>query len=418
MTVEGTRTVGVGRAGGSARQSIQDLLAAARLALDTDLAFLSHIADGEQEFEYVVNPGAAMALDPGTRVPEAAGYCSVMLRGEIPNAVPDVRHHEALGAMEVTSALGVGAYCGVPVRLPDGSLYGTLCALDGEARPDLTGDQVAVLSVISALLGQQLQQLQVEQGQAVAERTSMLELLGADRSRVVVQPIVDVTTRRPVGFEALMRFTDGDGRPRQPDVVFAEATPLGLGPTFELAAASAAIALLPQLPAEAYLSVNLSAATLCDDRCADVLAAAPASRVVLELTEHDAIDDYDRIVCLLHELRGRGFRLAVDDVGAGVSSLRHILRLSPDVIKLDVSLTSSLDKHPARRALGAGFVSFARELGASLVAEGVETQREHAALVDLGIHLMQGFLLGRPAPVEAVGCAPALGQSRDEGAWS
>ena len=115
----------------------------------------------------------------------------------------------------------------------------------------------------------------------------------------------------------------------------------------------------------------------------------------------DAIEDYDKIVGVLRKVRGSGIRLAIDDVGAGFSSLQHILRLNPDVIKLDVSLTRSVDADPARRALAAGFVSFARELGSSLVAEGVETQQECYALLGLGVPLMQGYLLGRPGPAPA-----------------
>lgn len=384
-----------------ARRSIQDLLTAAQTVLGMDLAFLSHIQDGTQHFEYVANPGGLLSLEAGARVPVEDAYCAVMLRGDIPNAVADVRGHEVLGAMAVTSDLGVGAYCGVPVRLPDGTLYGTLCGLDGDARPELSADQVAVLSVISSLLGQQLEQLRDEEQAADAARGELLELLEGDRSRTVVQPIVAEDGRTAVGFEALTRFTGADGQPQRPDHVFGQADRLGLGVRFELAAAEAAIALLPQLPESAYLSVNLSATTLCDDRCMRVLAAAPPQRLVLELTEHDAIEDYALIVDVLRDLRRSGVRLAVDDVGAGFSSLQHILKLNPDVIKLDISLTRSIDADPARRALTAGFVSFARELGASLVAEGVETQQECDALLDLGVGMMQGYLLGRPGPAEA-----------------
>lgn len=361
-----------------------------------DLAFLSHIDDGIQEFQFVANPASALQLEAGDRLPANETYCAVMLRGEIPNMVLDLARHEVLGPMAITSGLGVGAYCGVPVRLPDGSLYGTLCGVDGAARPDLTADQVTVLKVISSVLGQQLEQLQLEQQSAAAERREMLELLSADRSRIVVQPIVDVVAGRPVGFEALSRFTGPDGRPQRPDLVFARAAELGLGPQFELAAVEAAIAVLQHLPETAYLSLNLSTATLSDERCAEALSAAPPERLVIELTEHDAVEDYDMIVDTLCHLRREGIRLAVDDVGAGFSSLQHILRLNPDVVKLDISLTRSIHADPARRALGSGFVSFARELGASLVAEGVETEQERDALLGLGVHLMQGYLLGRP----------------------
>ena len=303
--------------------------------------------------------------------------------------------------MPVTADLGVGAYCGVPVLLPDGSLYGTLCGLDGDARPDLTADQVMVLSVIASLLGQQLAELGAEKQAAAAERTELLELLHGSRLAIVGQPIVDVRTGTRPGFEALSRFTDRAGQPCRPDVVFAEATRLALGPTFELAAVTAALEFLPRLPDTAYLSVNLSAATLCTQQCQEVLAPAPLPRLVLELTEHEAVQDYGQLAGAMAELRRAGLRLAVDDVGAGFSSLQHILRLNPDVIKLDISLTRTIGADPARRALAAGFAGLARELGSALVAEGVETEQERDTLLALDVYLMQGFLLGRPAPIDA-----------------
>lgn len=382
-----------------ARRSIEDLLQAARVALDMDLSFLSHIEDGEQEFEVVANPAGRIALPAGTRVAAMESYCSVMLRGDVPNVVADVRADAHLGPMDVTQALGIGAYCGVPVRLPDGSLYGTLCGLDAHTRPDLTADQVTVLNVIATLLGQQLQRLRAEQQAAEAARDELLSLLAPGSLRIVVQPIVDVRVGRPCGFEALSRFTGPDGGSRRPDHVFAEAARQGLGQRFEVAASSSALGLLPELPGDAYLSVNLSAARLSEPECLELLRGAEAGRVVLELTEHEAVDDYDEVVDVLADLRACGLRLAIDDVGAGFSSLRHILRLRPDVIKLDISLTRSLDADPARRALVAAFVAFSAEIDASLVAEGVETAQERAALEELGVHLMQGYLLGRPAPV-------------------
>ncbi len=256
-----------------------------------------------------------------------------------------------------------------------------------------------MLNVISALLGQQLGELQESQREAEAGRQALLCLLEPGRLAIVVQPIADVWTGRAVGYEALSRFHRPDGCPARPDLVFAEAAGLGLAAVFERAALRAAIRLLPHLPTEAYLSVNLSAAIVTDPGCAELLAAAPLSRLVLELTEHDAVEDYAGVVGVLGELRQAGLRLAIDDVGAGFSSLRHILRLAPDVIKLDVSLSRSVDADPARRALVAALVGFARQLGVTLVAEGVETAREQEELHDLGVRFMQGYLLGRPAPL-------------------
>lgn len=123
--------------------------------------------------------------------------------------------------------------------------------------------------------------------------------------------------------------------------------------------------------------------------------------IVLEITEHSTVQDYDKLEYTLRPLRARGMRLAVDDAGAGHSSFRHILRLQPEYIKLDISLTRNIDADPARRALAAALIGFASETGSELIAEGVETEAELATLRALGIHKAQGYLLGRPGTFEA-----------------
>jgi EAL domain-containing protein (putative c-di-GMP-specific phosphodiesterase class I) len=99
-------------------------------------------------------------------------------------------------------------------------------------------------------------------------------------------------------------------------------------------------------------------------------------------------------------LRERGVRLAIDDAGAGYSSLRHILQLRPDLIKLDMSLTRNICIDPARKALAAAMVNFARDTGSQIIAEGVETASEFATLRALGAEKAQGYFLGRPLPLE------------------
>jgi EAL domain-containing protein (putative c-di-GMP-specific phosphodiesterase class I) len=101
-------------------------------------------------------------------------------------------------------------------------------------------------------------------------------------------------------------------------------------------------------------------------------------------------------------MRGRGIRLAVDDAGSGFASLRHILQLAPDIIKIDNALTRNVYKDPARRALAAGLISFAAELGATIIAEGIETREELDALRALGVRYGQGFFVGRPGSIAAV----------------
>lgn len=230
-------------------------------------------------------------------------------------------------------------------------------------------------------------------------RNRIQAVLDAGGPQIVVQPIVDLRTRTVVGHEALSRFA---GPPQQgPDKWFADAVAVGLGAELELAAVRGALATLAAMPGPGYLSVNVSATTAASTALFDLLGGAGVARnrIVLELTEHTDVADYPTLFTALTHFRALGVRVAVDDAGAGFASLSHILQLRPDVVKLDVALVRGIHTDPARRALVAGLLIFAKEIGACLVAEGVETEGELAALRHVGVTHGQGYYLGRPAPL-------------------
>jgi EAL domain-containing protein (putative c-di-GMP-specific phosphodiesterase class I) len=154
-----------------------------------------------------------------------------------------------------------------------------------------------------------------------------------------------------------------------------------------------------ELPAHLYIAVNLSPAACLDPRLSEIVRGSGLNpgRIVVELTERSAVADYARLAAALAPLRSAGLRIAVDDVGAGFSSMRHILRLSPELIKLDRTIVAGIDNDPKQRALCAAMVSFSSQIGASLVAEGIETNAELTAVTDMGVNTGQGYLLGRPS---------------------
>lgn len=223
---------------------------------------------------------------------------------------------------------------------------------------------------------------------------------------MVFQPIVELATGSAAGVEALARFPGPPQRP--PDLWFAEAAEAGLGPELELLAIRAAVSQLDRLPPHVYLSVNASPVTASRPDLGVVLASA-GHRVVLELTEHVAVDTYDGLLGALDHLRGLGVRVAVDDAGSGYASLRHILRIGPDIIKLDIGLTRDIHADPARRALAASLVRFGQETGAVIVAEGIETAEELMTLRRLGVGYGQGYHLARPGALSHVTEATTVG---------
>jgi len=214
--------------------------------------------------------------------------------------------------------------------------------------------------------------------------------------RTVFQPVVELENNDCIAYEALARFSDE----RSTSEWFARARELGVGAKLELAAVAAALVHLDEIPNGAALAINVSPAVAVSDAFFE-LAAPFAHRLIIELTEHEPIDDYAAVLEGLEDLRSLGARIAVDDVGAGFASLRHILRLAPDIVKLDLSLTQGIEDDPGAHALTSALVVFAGDTGALVAAEGIETPTELELLRALGIAHGQGYLLGRPGPLEA-----------------
>jgi EAL domain-containing protein (putative c-di-GMP-specific phosphodiesterase class I) len=170
----------------------------------------------------------------------------------------------------------------------------------------------------------------------------------------------------------------------------------------ECAAIEAALAVYDRLPEPFTLSINASPETASCGALTDLLEGRPLDRLTLELTEHAAVRSYEDLEAALSPLRARGLKLAIDDAGAGFAGLQHILRLEPDIIKLDITLIRTIDIDPARRALAGAMQMFARQTGAVLVAEGVETREELSTLASLSFMRVQGYLLGKPRPSEEI----------------
>ncbi len=195
-------------------------------------------------------------------------------------------------------------------------------------------------------------------------------------------------------MEALSRF---NVEPRQgPNVWFDEAWSVGLGPELELAAMRNAMKLLSELPNDAYLSVNLSPETVQTGGFDKLLEGFPGERLVVEITEHAAVEEFELVLDAIKELRKLGARVAVDDLGAGYAGLSQAIRLAPEILKLDNFLIAGIEDDPARQALAFGVSAFSYMTKQILVAEGIETEAALKRLVVLGVEYGQGYLLGRP----------------------
>lgn len=267
----------------------------------------------------------------------------------------------------------------------------------------------------------------------VAIRAEVGRTLDAGAFSIVFQPIFDLSSGALFGVEALARFAgahaasgagctglpaDGEGTAGgeppvlPPDVWIERAHRVGLGVELELALFREAVRRADAVPGGAMLTLNLGPDALASPRVREVLADVDPAGIVIELTEHVRVDDYPQLAENLWALRERGVYLAIDDTGAGFSSLMHILKLAPDFIKLDRALTTGIDVDPVLRALAGALVRFADETDAVLIAEGVENGAELSVLRELGIRYAQGFHLARPQPMERLAAAVRRGARR------
>jgi EAL domain-containing protein (putative c-di-GMP-specific phosphodiesterase class I) len=286
--------------------------------------------------------------------------------------------------------LTVTAYA--PMRW-ESQLFGVLMVASRDtSAPTWVETTMAMLTEIGSfggvLIGAQIEELRTIHEQ----RAEIRDLIDHQRFHPVFQRYVDLATGETRGYEALTRFDDGT----RPDRKIHSAWLAGMGEELEAACAAAALEAADDVLApEHSLSVNFSPLSVLDGTAARVVRDAHRP-VVIEVTEHTAIENYDTLRRALQECGP--IKVSVDDAGAGFSSLRHILELRPDVVKLDIGLISGIDTDLARQALAAGLCHYADDTGTVLIAEGVETEGEAETVRRLGVDFGQGFYFGRPSP--------------------
>ena len=329
----------------------------------------------------------------------ADSYCQRIIDGRLPELIPDAMQHAEARKLLATATVPVGAHLSVPIRLSDGDIYGTFCCFSRAANYTLNARDIDTMRCFSDITAKFIEQQVTEEKRHEALLARHTAVLNAEHFSIVYQPIVKISDSQAAGYEALTRFSADPVR--TPDIWFEEAAEIGLQQDLEFAVIAKALGYLSLLPDDAYMSINVSPATVLSGSLDKALSGYPCERLMLELTEHSSVKDYAQIVKVLEPLRRHGLQLSVDDAGAGFASFRHILELKPNDIKLDISLIRQIDIDTGHRALAAALVHFAHETGSHVVAEGVETEAELAVLRELGVDKVQGYLLGRPTPIAA-----------------
>jgi EAL domain-containing protein (putative c-di-GMP-specific phosphodiesterase class I) len=375
---------------------IDKMLHAVREHLGMDVAFLAEFRAKDRIFRHV-DAKAAAPIQAGDTLSLDQGYCQRVVDGRLPQLIKDAAAHPVAAALPETSAVPIGSHLSVPIRLSDGRVYGTLCCFSFIPDVSLTERDLQMMRVLAELLGDQIDHETRTVRLQTQRVDELISLMDSGEPSIVYQPIYDLESRRIAGVEALSRFSS---TPQvTPDVWFNEAAALGIGPKLEACAIRSALTALKTLPSDVYVAVNGSPAFVLSGMLPELLQSVDISRVVLEVTEHASVTDYRELTDALASLRALGLRIAIDDAGAGYASMRHILSIEPNLVKLDISLTRGIDKDRKRRALASALIAFARETDVGIIAEGVETAAELLTLQSLGVKRAQGYHLARPKPL-------------------
>ncbi|MGO9179145.1 MAG: EAL domain-containing protein [Candidatus Limnocylindrales bacterium] len=305
---------------------------------------------------------------------------------------------------EQVSALGLQALAVGPIvhgDHVDGSVV--LGTADASFAPTLVEQMPGLASLGAASSGLFAERMHSRR-HASELRARVGEILAICAFHPVFQPIVEIGSGETVGYEALTRFDSG----QRPDLCFADAWTVGLGPELEFATLEAALADAQALPAGRWLDLNLSPRLLEDSGRLRLLLRGAGRPIVLEITEHEVIADYHAVREAIGGL-GHDIRLAVDDAGAGIANFGHIIELAPDFVKLDISLVRRVNANLGRQALVVAMRHFARTAGCRLIAEGIETIEEARTLAGLGVEFGQGYLFGYPEMVSRLQEQTAVG---------
>ena len=368
------------------------------LEADPALEVVGLAGDAEEAVEVARASSPRVAL-VDVRMPKGGG--TVATRGLV--ALPEAPRVIGISASEdreeVIEMLRAGA---IGYVVKGGSMDELLTAIHRADHGEATLSPPAASHVIGAVVEAEGPGGNGVDREAITQR--IRDVIDGSQVAIAFQPIVELERRALLGYEALARFPEhaDDG----PAEWFADANQVGLGAELERAAIEAAFEQVAEADGSdhaldaAFLSVNASPGVVGMPELRRLLGERLDHPLVIEVTEHASVEDYLGLRLSLDKIKTvRPVSLAIDDVGAGYASLRHVLQMSPELLKLDLSMTHDIDTDRTRRAMVAGLIAFAEQTETAVIAEGIETASELDALRELGIVYGQGYHLGRPGPL-------------------
>jgi len=282
--------------------------------LSMDISYMAELIGDTVHFRRASDPKGLGLIDVTASRPMSELYCGYMLDGRLPRMMPDVSQIPLARDLPITKEMGVQSHVSVPMFRNNGEFYGTFCCFSQTPNPSLNERDYNIATMFANFAGKTLNKSMeaTNEHQRISDRIT--QIIAHQSFAIYWQPIVDLKSNKMVGAEALSRFESQIYQ--APDIWFADAKKVGLQRELEIAAIRAALLELPLLPSNIYVSLNASPDTIISGQLVEVLKDAPTKRIIIEITEHDAIDDHVKLLKTMAELRRLNVRFAVDDLGA------------------------------------------------------------------------------------------------------
>ena len=378
--------------------AIERILNTVRGHLGVDIAFVARYVEGEQRELTHVSSDLDLPMGPGYRNPREEGYCWHILNGRLPELIQDPADFPLTKTMDITDFLPVGCHVNTPLRMSDGTVWGSFCALGRNPDRTMNERDLTILKSFAGLAAERIESSLENEMCSLEARKRVESMLDGHGVSTFQQPIISFETGQPVGVECLSRFPDLTKR--GPEAWFEDAELVGLGQELELTAIRCALDSIAHIPDGFYATLNASPGTVASGAVRELLEQSEAKNIVVEVTENCQVEDFDALAREIAAIKAFA-KVAIDDVGTGYAGLRHIVDLQPDILKMDMVLTRGIEADPARKAMTAALVQLAKDIGCKVVAEGIETEHEARAMKKLGVDCGQGYLYSRPLPVVA-----------------
>tara|TARA_A100001391_G_scaffold18104_1_gene10128 strand:- start:21146 stop:22390 length:1245 start_codon:yes stop_codon:yes gene_type:complete len=377
---------------------IAGFLHSARDHLGLEIGLIGRWIDDDMREITHVDSALDLPLEPGLRQHRDETYCWHVLNGDLPEMIADPAPYPAAQALGITHALPVGAHFSVPLRLSDGTVWGSFCAMSRQPDPTLTPRDLAIFESFAAMAAERIDTLIAEAALREQTRQRIEDMFEGDAVTIFQQPIHLLADSQPAGVECLARFPDVNKR--SPGAWFGDAESTGLGEELEMTAVNGAIETVTSVPDGFFAMVKAPARCVVSGAVRAALEAETAANVVVTLTQYAAAEDKLALVQALQAIRPTA-RVAIDMVGTSYASMQLAALVKPDFVKLDMALARNVASDPAARALVSAVVALVREWDGAVIAEGIEESAQAEAMKALGVSHGQGYLFARPMPMVA-----------------